>query len=113
MWYSSSQQRQGGNGTPTAKGLKMLHTDFAINCLTNNGFHETGTVRNQDGKPCGGSYELETAKGTLRVFVADLPGRPGVAGSIVTKPNGTSKNLTDRSDGVFARTIAQTIKANN
>ena len=91
----------------------MLHLDFAINCLTNNGFHETGTVRDNGGKHCGGSYEIETAKGTLRVFVAQLPGRPGVAGSIVTKPNGTWKKLVDTSDGIFARTIAQTIKANN
>lgn len=91
----------------------MLHLDFAINCLTNNGFTEIETVRDRKGNHCGGSYELETAKGTLRVFVAELPGRPGVAGSIVTKPNGTRKNVTDRSDSVFARIIAQTIKANN
>lgn len=90
----------------------MLHTDFAIKFLENNGFVETGTVRNYDGRPCGGSYEIETAKGTLRVYAADLPGRSGVAGSVVTKPNGTSKNLTGRTDAQFAATIKQIIKAN-
>lgn len=90
----------------------MLHTDFAIKFLKHSGFAETGIVRNYDGIPCGGLYELETAKGTLRVSVADLPGQSGVAGSVVTKPNGTVKRLTDKTDAQFASTIKQTIKAN-